>query len=63
MFGTGTAAIVSPVGNILYRDQMQAIPNSDDAKAVSQRLVLELIFSLIDIDPIMAMSFDLTIHL
>merc|ERR1719394_1468907 len=38
MFGTGTAAIVSPVGNILYRDQMQAIPNSDDAKAVSQRI-------------------------
>ena len=46
MFGTGTAAIVSPVGNILYKDQMQAIPNSDDAKAVSQRLVLEIILCL-----------------
>ena len=39
MFGTGTAAIVSPVGNILYKDQMQSIPNSDDEKAVSQRFV------------------------
>lgn len=47
MFGTGTAAIVSPVGNILYKDQMQAIPNSDDAKAVSQRLVLERTLSSI----------------
>jgi len=37
MFGTGTAAIVSPVGNILYKDTMQAIPNSDDESAVSQR--------------------------
>ena len=39
MFGTGTAAIVSPVGNILYKDKMQSIPNSDDEKAISQRLV------------------------
>ena len=39
MFGTGTAAIVSPVGNILYKDKMQSIPNSDDEKAVSQRFV------------------------
>ena len=37
MFGTGTAAIVSPVGNILYKDTMQAIPNSDDESMVSQR--------------------------
>ena len=39
MFGTGTAAIVSPVGNILYKDKMQSIPNSDDESAVSVRLV------------------------
>ena len=39
MFGTGTAAIVSPVGNILYKDKMQSIPNFDDEKAVSQRFV------------------------
>jgi len=38
MFGTGTAAIVSPVGNILYKDTMQAIPNSDDESMVSQRI-------------------------
>ena len=39
MFGTGTAAIVSPVGNILYKDKMQSIPNTDDESAISQRLV------------------------
>ena len=40
MFGTGTAAIVSPVGNILYHDKMQSIPHSDDEKAVSRRYVV-----------------------
>ena len=39
MFGTGTAAIVSPVGNILYKDQMQSIPYSDDENAISNRYV------------------------
>merc|ERR1712020_817470 len=38
MFATGTAAIVSPVGNILYHDKMQSIPHSDDEKAVSRRI-------------------------
>jgi len=38
MFGTGTAAIVSPVGNILYKDKMQSIPSSDDKSAISQRI-------------------------
>lgn len=38
MFGTGTAAIVSPVGNILYKDKMQTIPSSDDESAISQRI-------------------------
>ena len=37
MFGTGTAAILSPVGNILYKDKMQSIPNSDDENAISTR--------------------------
>ena len=37
MFGTGTAAILSPVGNILYKDKMQSIPNSDDENAISHR--------------------------
>jgi len=44
MFATGTAAIVNPIGNILYKDQMQSIPTSTDRLgrqrigAISQRI-------------------------
>ena len=37
MFGTGTAAIVSPVGNVFYDGQMRALPVPDDDKSFAQR--------------------------
>ena len=37
MFGAGTAAIVSPVGNIYYNDKLNPIPVDASATAVSQR--------------------------
>ena len=37
MFGTGTAAIVSPVGNILYDGEMKALPVPEEDKSLAQR--------------------------
>ena len=37
MFGAGTAAIVSPVGNIFYEDKLNAIPVDSTDNAVSKR--------------------------
>ena len=37
MFGTGTAAIVNPVGNILYDGVMNSIPVPDAEKSFAQR--------------------------
>ncbi len=39
MFGAGTAAIVSPVGNIYYNDKLNSIPVDASPTAVSQRYV------------------------
>jgi hypothetical protein len=40
MFGAGTAAIVSPVGNIFYGDKLNAIPVDVSDNAVSKRSLL-----------------------
>ena len=37
IFGAGTAAIVSPVGNIYYEDKLNPIPVDASPNAVSQR--------------------------
>ena len=37
MFGTGTAAIVSPVGNILYDGEMKPLPVPEDQNSLAQR--------------------------
>ena len=37
MFGTGTAAIVSPVGNILYDGEMKPLPVPEDENSLAQR--------------------------
>jgi len=37
MFGAGTAAIVSPVGNIYYENTMRPIPVDLSENAISQR--------------------------
>jgi len=42
MFGTGTAAIVSPVGNILYDGEMKALPVPDEDKSLAQRILKTL---------------------
>lgn len=39
MFGAGTAAIVSPVGNIYYNDKLNPIPVDASPTAVSQRIL------------------------
>ncbi len=38
MFGAGTAAIVSPVGNIYYEDQLRPIPLDSSETSLSKRL-------------------------
>jgi len=38
MFGTGTAAIISPVGNILYHGQMRALPVPDAEHSFSGKV-------------------------
>merc|ERR1719369_2250067 len=42
MFGTGTAAIVSPVGNILYDDQMKALPVPEAEESFAQGVMTAL---------------------
>jgi branched-chain amino acid aminotransferase len=37
MFGAGTAAIVSPVGNVYYGDRLNPIPVDASDNAVSKR--------------------------
>ena len=37
MFGAGTAAVVSPVGNIYYNDKLNPIPVDASPNALSQR--------------------------
>ena len=37
MFGTGTAAIVSPVGNIMYDGVMKPLPVPDEDKSFAQK--------------------------
>jgi hypothetical protein len=47
MFGAGTAAIVSPVGNIYYNDKLNPIPVDASPTAVSQRYAYEIQLLLI----------------
>jgi len=42
MFGTGTAAIVNPVGNILYDGVMNSIPVPEAEKSFAKRIMKEL---------------------
>lgn len=42
MFGTGTAAIVSPVGNILYDGEMKPLPVPEDENSLAQRILKTL---------------------
>ena len=44
MFGAGTAAIVSPVGNIYYDGKLNAIPVDSSESAVSKRFVKIITF-------------------
>lgn len=45
VFGTGTAAIVSQVGNIFYNGAMHSIPNSTEESQVSMRYgLVEILF-------------------
>ena len=37
MFGAGTAAIVSPVGNIFYDNKLNSIPVDSSDSSVSKR--------------------------
>jgi len=37
MFGAGTAAIVSPVGNIFYEDKLRPIPLDSSPTSLSKR--------------------------
>lgn len=48
MFGTGTAAIVSPVGNILYDGVMKPLPVPTEDKSFAQRYVNLCLHSVID---------------
>jgi len=43
MFGSGTAAIISPIGSIMYRNKLQAIPTpSENEDSISHRIAKKL---------------------